>query len=76
MDIVVVLLLACIITLVVVLIRNEITYKIKTAWVSEVYESQTKGDKSLDWEDIPSYEVVLFNFLLWKYKPLKEYLKK
>jgi hypothetical protein len=60
----------------VMLYRNSLTEKILIEWCNEVYENRVNGDSSLDWSDLPTYSKVLFNFFLWRHKPLKEYLNK
>lgn len=61
--------------LVIFIIKNEINYKIQIQWAHEVYNDRISGDSELEWPMIPKYNESLFNPFLWKYKPLKEYLK-
>lgn len=57
------------------LLKNEIVYHIRMRWIDEIYDSQVDGDGALEWRHLPTYAQTLYNPLLWKYKPLKEYLK-
>ena len=61
--------------LVILFIKNEITYKIQIKWIDEVYNDRISENGVLEWTMIPSYNKSLFNPFLWKHKPLKEYLK-
>lgn len=61
--------------LVILFIKNEINYKIQIQWVNEVYNDRISEDSELEWSMIPKYTDSLLNPFLWKYKPLKEYLK-
>lgn len=61
--------------LAILFIKNEINYEIQIKWIDEVYNDKISENSVLEWSMIPSYGKSLFNPFLWKYKPLKEYLK-
>ena len=61
--------------LVILFIKNEITFKIQNTWSEDVWKSKMDGE-DLDWSDIPSYNKTLYNPLIWKYKPLQKKEKK
>ena len=61
--------------LVILFIKNEITFKIQNTWSEDVWKSKMDGE-DLDWSDIPSYNKTLYNLFIWKYKPLQRKEKK
>ena len=68
-------LIIMLVLLVILFIKNKINYKIQIQWVDEVYNDKISEDSVLEWSMIPEYTVSLLDPFLWKYKPLKEYLK-
>ena len=70
-----VLIAICFLLCLAVLLKNEIVYRIRKRWIDEIYDSQVNGDGALEWGHLPTYDQTFYNPFLWKYKPLKEYLK-
>lgn len=56
-----------------ILIRNFIAFHVRDKLIAEVYINRTQGDSSLEWSDLPSYNKVMFDLRVWKYKPIKEF---
>lgn len=71
-----VVLLVVFVVLSALIFKNNLTRSIQIKWVDEVYQNKLYGDNTLNYSDIPSYNSTLYNPLVWKHTPLKDFIKK
>lgn len=64
------------ILLLLALVRNSLIFYIRGKWIEDIHENRVNGDGSLEWKDLPDYYLMLINFRVWRYVPLKRYLNK
>ena len=45
----------------IVLLKNEIVYRIRKRWIDEIYDSQVDGDGNLEWRHLPTYDQTFYD---------------
>ena len=58
-----------------VLIRNELTFSIRESWIDEIFKEEDWRTLKSKFDKI-SYEIILLDFSIWGKISFQEYLKK